>query len=343
MQIDRKEILLAVHEAWELAQMQSYPLDIKIKMTQQRIKAFVDEFGERNVRISFSGGKDSTVLLDIVRKLYPDMKAVYCDTGLEYPEIKEFVRKFDNVDIIRPKMAFKDVVSKYGYPVISKEISYRTHCARIAMAENRQNWAIKMFNGTYTYVDKHTGEVLKSDYCCERYNFLLDAPFKLHNKCCYAMKKNPLHDYDKEHNMYAITGVTAAESKQRKMQWLKYGCNIFTGNNPISKPLSIWVEQDILRYLYENKLPIASVYGDIVYDEKTEKFYTTGCDRTGCMFCGYGAHLDKRPNRFERLAVSHPPIYDFVMRGGTLPKMVSGNLHRKDSVSGLCLSGSICI
>lgn len=111
------------HEMWELQQMQALPLKMKIKLTQSRIRQWVNEFGEDGVYISFSGGKDSTVLLDIIRKMYPSIKAVYVDTGLEYPEIKQFVKSFDNVEIIRPEMVFKDVIVKYGYPMISKEVS----------------------------------------------------------------------------------------------------------------------------------------------------------------------------------------------------------------------------
>lgn len=118
------------HEMWELQQMQELPLDMKIKLTQSRIRQWVNEFGEDGVYISFSGGKDSTVLLDIVRKMYPSIKAVYVDTGLEYPEIKHFVKGFDNVEIIRPEMVFKDVIVKYGYPMISKEVSECVQGAR---------------------------------------------------------------------------------------------------------------------------------------------------------------------------------------------------------------------
>lgn len=118
------------HEMWELQQMQALPLKMKIKLTQSRIRQWVNEFGEDGVYISFSGGKDSTVLLDIVRKMYPSIKAVYVDTGLEYPEIKQFVKSLDNVEIIRPEMVFKDVITKYGYPMISKEVSECVQGAR---------------------------------------------------------------------------------------------------------------------------------------------------------------------------------------------------------------------
>ena len=124
------EIIEPKHQISDLYQMQAMPLNIKVRMTQTRIRGWVEYWGEDNVYISFSGGKDSTVLLDIARKMYPNMKAVYVDTGLEFPEIREFVKTFDNVDIIKPKMNFKQVIEKYGYPFISKETSNVIHSAR---------------------------------------------------------------------------------------------------------------------------------------------------------------------------------------------------------------------
>lgn len=121
---------MAKHEEWELSQMQSLPLEAKIIKTQQRIKEFVDVFGSDGVYVSFSGGKDSTVLLDIVRSVYPDVLAVFADTGLEYPEIRKFARSFDNVEVVRPKLRFDQVIKQYGYPVISKEVSNAIYYAK---------------------------------------------------------------------------------------------------------------------------------------------------------------------------------------------------------------------
>ena len=119
------------HEMWELKQMQSLPLKAKIPMTIQRIRGWIDHWGEDGVYVSFSGGKDSTVLLDIIRnRMEYDVMAVYVDTGLEYPEVKEFVKSFDNVTILRPKMSFKQVLEKYGYPMISKEVSGSVDAAK---------------------------------------------------------------------------------------------------------------------------------------------------------------------------------------------------------------------
>ena len=111
------------HTITDLHQMQSLPLSAKIQMTQRRIEEWVDRFGEDGVYVSFSGGKDSTVLLDIARKLYPDLKAMFVDVPTQYVELREFVKSFDNVDIVKPKISFMEVCEKYGFPLISKEVS----------------------------------------------------------------------------------------------------------------------------------------------------------------------------------------------------------------------------
>ena len=104
----------------------------------------------------------------------------------------------------------------------------------------------------------------------------------------------------------------ASESRLRTQQYLKQGCNGFNNKIPTSTPMAFWTEQDVLQYLYKNKIPYASVYGDIEID-KNGKYYTTGCRRTGCMFCGYGCHLEKEPNRFQRLKLTHPKQYDYII------------------------------
>lgn len=114
----------------DLYQLQAVPLRIKVLMTQRRIRDWVNEYGLSGVYVSFSGGKDSTVLLHIARQMYPDIKAVFVDTGLEYPEIRQFVKTFDNVDWVRPKKHFKQVCEEYGFPLISKEVSEKAYYAK---------------------------------------------------------------------------------------------------------------------------------------------------------------------------------------------------------------------
>lgn len=126
------------HNITDLHQMQSLPLKAKISMTNLRIQQWVEEYGEDGAYVSFSGGKDSTVLLDLVRKLYPGIVAVFVDTGLEYPEIREFVKHFENVEWLKPKKTFRQVITEYGYPFISKEVSDKVCGARRYLKELKE-------------------------------------------------------------------------------------------------------------------------------------------------------------------------------------------------------------
>ena len=118
------------HTIADLQYLQAMPLDIKIRLTQQRIREWVNHFGESGVYVSFSGGKDSTVLLDIVRKMYPNIKAMFVDIPTQYPELRDFVATYENVDVVRPKIGFVEVCEKYGFPLISKEVSESVQGAR---------------------------------------------------------------------------------------------------------------------------------------------------------------------------------------------------------------------
>ena len=262
-----------------------------------------------NIYISFSGGKDSTVLLHLVRNLYPEAKAMYVDTGLEYPEIKEFVKSFDNVDIIRPKMMFNKVIEEYGYPIISKEVSECVSQARIALERNNGQYQYRLdaING-----NRKTKDGKISPYNYSKWKFLLDAPFKISNKCCNIMKKNPSHNYYKETGRCPIIGTMTEESALRRSQYLRQGCNGFNNKIPTSTPIAFWTEQDVLEYIDTYKIPYCSVYGEIKKDTNG-KYYTAGCSRTGCMFCGFGCHLEKEPNRFQKLKETHPKQYDYII------------------------------
>ena len=132
MQTEHTQELLSI--------LQSFPLEDKIQMTQDRIIEFVEQT-ERNGKgayISFSGGKDSTVLLDIALDIYPDLPAVFSNTGLEYYEIQKFAKKQKNVDVVSPKMRFDEVISKYGYPLIGKEVAEAIYYARRMQPDKRE-------------------------------------------------------------------------------------------------------------------------------------------------------------------------------------------------------------
>ena len=284
----------------QLIQLQALPLDIKILKTRQRIREFYNELGGK-VYVSFSGGKDSTILLDLVRKEFPNVIAVYCDTGLEYPELKEFVKKQTNVVIIKPKKTFVQVIEEYGFPVISKDVSMV-----IEYAKKGKPWAINRLKGLEAD-GSFREDSFKKRY--KKYYYLIDSPFKISSKCCDIMKKRPFKLYEKENKVSPIVGTVAEESKFRRDAWIKNGCNAFDSKRNISQPLSFWTEQDVLTYIKDNNLEIASVYGEL--EEVKEKLKFSGCQRTGCMFCALGVHLEKGKNRFEKMKETHPKIYDY--------------------------------
>lgn len=301
------------HEMWELQQMQSVPLDMKIKMTKTRIRDWYEYYGG-NVYVSFSGGKDSTVLLHIARELYPDIPAVFVDTGLEYPEIRKFVKSVKNVETLYPEKKFFEVVAEYGYPVIAKETAKTLYYAR-----KGSDWAIKRLDGLNT-----DGSASKFKRRFMKYKLLVEAPFIISSYCCDVMKKQPAHRYESQTGRKPIVATMAEESQQRQDAWLMNGCNAFDTDRPISHPLSFWTQQDILLYLKTYNVPYCPVYGDIVeqdcqlkfIEDDSERLITTGCERTGCMFCMFGIMSDKTPNRFQQLKKTHPKIYDYCIGGG---------------------------
>ena len=124
------------------------------------------------------------------------------------------------------------------------------------------------------------------------------------------MKKRPAKIFDKESGLKPYIATMAAESNLRKQEYLKKGCNSFDTVRPASTPLGFWTEQDILQYIKEFNVPYCSVYGEILQDKKG-KFYTTQAKRTGCMFCMFGVHTEKSPNKFELMRETHPKLHNY--------------------------------
>ena len=275
-----------------MRQRQALPLEAKVAFTESRIKAwYLHYYGD--VYVSFSGGKDSTVLRHIVKGIFPDVPAVFCDTGLEYPEVRELaLRKADVV--IRPKMNFKQVIEKYGYPIPGKEQALFIRQARNTKSEHMRS--LRLGKGRFSV--------------STRWRNLVYAPFEVSEKCCDVIKKAPFKAYQKETGRARMTAMMAYESSRRERSYMLYGCNNFSEKNPSSAPMAIWTEQDVLRYIVDNGLEYAGCYGEIV-EGGDGKLRCTREDRTGCMFCMFGIQYDGTPNRFQRMERDYPKQYDY--------------------------------
>jgi len=276
-----------------LRERQAWTLEEKMRFTEMRICEWYERF-EGKVYVSFSGGLDSTVLLDIARSLFPEIPAVFCDTGLEFPEIRQFVKTIGNVTWLKPKMNFRQVLKKYGYPVVSKRNSQYIREVRNARGETATKrlrlTGIKS-DGAYSSIGKIS----------DKWQYLIDAPFQISEKCCDVFKKTPMKKYAKETGRVPMIGTRADEAMQREKTYLMYGCNAFDlSSGARSTPIAIWRHEDIWEYIHQYNLSYSSIYD-------------MGYERTGCVFCMFGCHLDTEPNRFQKLELTHPELHKYCM------------------------------
>lgn len=257
----------------------------KLLLTKMRIQQWYEHW-DGQVYVSFSGGKDSTVLLHIARGLYPDIVGVFNDTGLEFPEIKRFVKKQSNIVWLKPKMNYQQVVKKYGFAVISKEVSQKVNELKHTKSEKLRN--IRLYGS-----EKGHGKLAK------KWHHLAEAPFDISHKCCDVLKKDPAKRFEKETGLRPMIGVMMGESNLRRVKGYTENCNMYDIKRPTSKPLNKWEEEDIYHYIDDHNLEISPIY-------------SMGYERTGCAWCAFGVHMEKEP-RFVRLRKTHPKIWRYAI------------------------------
>jgi len=284
---------------WQLKQRQSLPLEMKVELSLRRIRQWCEHWDD-DVYVAFSGGLDSTVLLHLARQVLPDCPAVFHDTGLEFPEIRDFVKTVDNVTWTKPRMTFKQVLEKYGYPVVSKRVSQYVGEVQRTKSDRLRKLRMEGIkgNGEYTELGKIS----------DKWQYLVDAPFSISDKCCTIFKKEPSLKYEKETGRKGMIGTRTEEGTQRELTYLQYGCNGYDMSRPRSTPLSFWLHKDILQYIKENNLPYSKVYD-------------MGHARTGCMFCMLGCHLETK-NRFQLMEKSHPKLHNYCINKLGLGKIL---------------------
>ena len=278
----------------EVRTRQALPYEIKIRMSETRLREFIGYYGEDSVVVSFSGGLDSTFALAFIRERYPRVKAVSVP-AIECLQNIKLIQKTENVKKVAPRYSQKEIVKKFGFPVVSKKAT-----KSLQALQNPSEKNAKIRNLALTGITS-TGRKAKTYTLAKKWRFLIDAPFKISNKCCYYMKETPIQNWCKKNGYASIVATTVEESKSRLDGYCKRGgCNNFEGQGD-SVPFSFWTRQDILRYIVEHNIEISEAYGEVKQDENG-RYYTTGAQRTGCPVCMFGMEGDEPGNnRFQKL------------------------------------------
>ncbi len=271
---------------WLLQQRQAMSLSDKIKLTRAKIQEWHEHYNGK-VYASVSGGLDSTVMWHIVHSMYPDVPAVFAK-ALPYPEILKHVKTIENLVVLKPKKTFVQITQEYGWPVVSKRISMGVDRYRVGDDYQKQ---LRLWGGVALTGKKQAPTI------SQKWHFLVDAPFKISERCCYYLKESLLRKARKQYGN-AMIGIRVTESAIRAKRYYKRGCNAFSDKAPTSWPLAFWSNNDVWNYIRSFDVPYSHIYN-------------MGYKSTGCFACAYGADQEKEPNRFQMMAQTHPRLYDW--------------------------------
>ena len=255
----------------------------KVMMAEIRIEQFYNHFGGK-VFLSFSGGKDSQVLGDIIRNMkspYNDIEFVFFDTHNENKSVYEVVERYGATVVSSPLLP-QQVIEKVGYPLFNKEIAHTIDGLQRNLAWTRE--------GGISLRAKERLEKVK-----ERYSLFINSPLHISDGCCNELKKKPSIKFQRETGKYPILATLAVESFLRMQAYLRRGaCNSFEGKIQ-STPIAFWSKQDILWYIAQKNLKIADCYGAKITTHgllNSKTCELCGVEQTGCMFCGFGKGID---------------------------------------------------
>lgn len=297
----------------------------KVDHATARVLEWVETCADNGKNYAVSvGGLDSIVLLLFCRKILGECEGISV-SALEDPSIQKIHREL-GVTIIKPDMVFHQVLAKYGFPVLSKNIARDLEHLQIPREEADQrklyyNHALMtgetgpwggFVKSESMKLDDHILELFGGHYAEDRPD--LDckvAPFKVSAQCCEVMKESPSRRYQEEHNIWPFLGLMQVEGGQRRFSLRKYGCNYVGKNVARSCPFNFFTRQDLLTLALDLKAPIPEIYGKII--RENGRLRTSGAQRTGCTMCGFGLHLESRPHRFDRLRERNKAYWEFLM------------------------------
>ena len=310
------------------------PYEFKKKYAEIRVHEFINECDGRGLSYHVSvGGLDSITLLLFIRSLgYDDIPAISV-SGLEDQSIQR-IHKQLGVERLKSAVRYVDenghehrwskplILQEFGFPVLSKEIAAKIELLQNPSEKNKtvRHAIITGETGEYGGWQKNSRMKMSQKWLelfggyeneREGTNYQI-PPFKVSSKCCYYLKEKPCDDWAKEHNSVPFIGLMASEGGRRAKSLKINGCNYFGKSTIRSAPFAIFERQDILQLALDLDAPIPEIYGTI--ERKPDgTLYTTKAQRTGCTMCGFGIHLEKRPNRFDIRYEIAPKEWDFWM------------------------------
>lgn len=311
----------------EMLQKQRVPYSIKVKMSEQRIRDFIEECDIRGYNYHVSvGGLDSIVLAHLIEKMGYEVPRVSAST-LEDISIQR-VHKEMGCIVVAPLKSKIKILQEEGFPVLSKKIANKIDTLAHPTEKNKTvrhaiitgecgeqgHFAtdskmrlpmtyLKLFGG----LDKE-GEALGY----KKPNFAVS------HKCCYYLKEAPCDNWAKEHNSVPFLGLMASEGGQRADALEENGCNYFGKTTARSCPFAFYYHSDVVHLAVDLGVHIPEIYGEVKTSKEPNEFgdyeyYTTGEQRTGCSMCGFGIQLENRPHRFDRLWERNPKEWEFWM------------------------------
>lgn len=276
----------------------------------EKIKQIINKYGEENFYISFSGGKDSTVLHYLVDLALPDNKItrVFINTGIEYIHIYKFVKKLSETDdrfvMLPPQRPIKKILEEYGYPFKSKE-----HSLKVGAYQKGSRSKSVM-----EYKEGFRGVEYSKYQCPKSLQYQYDDSFKLKisDQCCYKLKKEPIHKWEKENNRtIAMTGMRKQEGGQRE----NITTCVITRNSKVVKfhPLLVVSEEFEDWFIKKQNIQLCELY----YPPYNFK-------RTGCKGCPFSLKLQDQldtmqmllPNERKQCELIWKPVYDEYRRLG---------------------------
>lgn len=266
-----------------------------------KIQSVINQYGEDNFYISYSGGKDSTVLHELVDMALPDNRIprVYANTGIELNMVRDFVKakaeKDDRIIIVKPSKPIKKTLEEYGYPFKSK-----FHAHFVALYQR-----LGLTTGVKNYMGIGEKEIFRPCPKILQYQFTEDFNMKVSDKCCFYLKEEPLDTWAKENaKTIALIGVMKSEGGRRTMA----NCLAFNGKKlkafqplvPITKEWEEW-------FIEEHNIEICDIY-------KPPYNFT----RTGCKGCPFALNLQEEldtlqeffPNERKQCEAIWKPVYD---------------------------------